>query len=155
MACTLLSEQMHRAAFDATFDLWFPAGTGARTGATDLPTDDDGSPDVEQIRQMVADMLADGDAENDGRLADLVSAIVDRIGRYESTRGEAFSTYQAMSTIRRRRSSRASPRRWPRGPVTTTGGRRPATDARRPLVSTASASSSRGDPTAHGRAVRP
>ena len=100
LACTLLSEQMHRAAFDATFDLWFPAGTGARTGATDLPTDDDGSPDVEQIRQMVADMLADGDAENDGRLADLVSAIVDRIGRYESTRGEAFSTYQAMSTIR-------------------------------------------------------
>jgi uncharacterized protein with von Willebrand factor type A (vWA) domain len=100
LACTLLSEQMHRAAFDATFDLWFPAGTGARSGAGELPTDDDGSLDVEQIRQMVADMLADGDAENDGRLADLVSAIVDQIGRYESTRGEAFSTYQAMSTIR-------------------------------------------------------
>ncbi|MGZ8176383.1 vWA domain-containing protein [Williamsia sp. SKLECPSW1] len=100
LACTLLNEQLHRPAFDATFDLWFPAGTGARSGATELPTGDDGALDVEQIRQMVADALADGEAENDGRLADLVAAIVDGIGRYESARGEAFSTYQAMSTIR-------------------------------------------------------
>ncbi|GAA2067740.1 VWA domain-containing protein [Williamsia deligens] len=100
LACTLLTEQMHRPTFDATFDLWFPAGTGARTGVEDLPTDDDGTHDVDAIRQMVADLLADGEAETDGRLSDMIAAIVDQIGRYESARGEAFSTYQAMSTIR-------------------------------------------------------
>ncbi|WP_045823208.1 vWA domain-containing protein [Williamsia herbipolensis] len=100
LACTLVTDHTQRPVFDAVFDLWFPLGTGTRTTDLELPTDDTGAVDIDAVREMVAEMLADGDAQNDGRLAQLISLIVDQIGGYRSTRGDAFSTYQAMSSIR-------------------------------------------------------
>lgn len=100
LACTLVTDHGHRAVFDAVFDLWFPVGSGMRTTTQELPTDADGAVDIDAVREMVAEMLADPDAESDGRLAELIALIVDQIGGYRSTRGDAFSTYQAMSSIR-------------------------------------------------------
>ena len=99
LAATLLTEQNHRIVFDKLFDLWFPPAPGARTTTFDLPRKVDGEIDVEATRAMIAELLADDDAENDGRLAELVAQIVDQLGRYESTQGEAFSAYQAMSVV--------------------------------------------------------
>ena len=99
LAATLLTDQTHRLVFDKLFDLWFPPAPGVRTTTFELPRDTDGEIDVEATRSMIADLLADDEAERDGRLAELVAQIVDQLGRYESTRGEAFSTYQAMSVV--------------------------------------------------------
>ncbi|MEE4024703.1 VWA domain-containing protein [Gordonia sp. PKS22-38] len=99
LAATLISDQMHRRVFDSVFDLWFPLGTGARTAVTDLPRTSDGEVDVEAMREMVADLLADDSADAEGRLAQMVALIVDQLGRYESTRGEAYSAYQALSQV--------------------------------------------------------
>ncbi|MBT0565417.1 VWA domain-containing protein [Williamsia sp. CHRR-6] len=100
LACTLISDQGQRPVFDAVFDLWFPAGAGKLSGADELPTRPDGRLDVEGVRQAVAQMLADDTAENDGRLAAMISQIVDQVGGYQSARGPAFSTYEVMSTVR-------------------------------------------------------
>ncbi len=100
LACTLVTENGHRAVFDVVFDLWFPIGAGMRSTAQELPSDADGAVDIDAVRDLVARMLADPDAENDGRLAELIALIVDQVGGYRSSRGEAFSTYQAMSSIR-------------------------------------------------------
>ena len=99
LAATLLTEQNHRIVFDKLFDLWFPPAPGVRTTTFELPHNVEGEIDVEATRDMIADLLADDDAERDGRLAELVAQIVDQLGRYESTRGEAFSAYQAMSVV--------------------------------------------------------
>lgn len=99
LAATLISDQMHRRVFDTVFDLWFPLGTGARIATADLPRGDDGDVDVDAVRDMVAQMLADDEAAGDGRLDAMVALIVDQFGRYGSTRGEAFSAYQALSVI--------------------------------------------------------
>ncbi|GED98424.1 vWA domain-containing protein [Gordonia crocea] len=99
LAATLLSTHMHRQVFDRTFDLWFPLGTGARTTDTELPRDEEGNVDVEAFREMVAEVMADDAAAADGRQADMVAMIVDEFGRYEGARGEAFSAYQATSTV--------------------------------------------------------
>lgn len=99
LATTLISDQMHRKVFDVVFDLWFPLGTGARTSVTELPRSADGDVDVDAVREMVADLLADDDASADGRLDQMIALIVDQLGRYDSTRGEAFSAYQALSQV--------------------------------------------------------
>jgi uncharacterized protein len=99
LATTLISDHMHRKVFDVVFDLWFPLGTGARTSVTELPRTSDGDVDVDAVREMVADMLADDDASADGRLDQMIALIVDQLGRYDSTRGEAFSAYQALSQV--------------------------------------------------------
>ncbi len=99
LAATLLSTHMHREVFDRAFDLWFPLGTGARSTGVDLPRDADGTIDVEAFRQMVAEVMADDAAAADGRQGEMVAMIVEEFGRYEGARGEAFSAYQATSTI--------------------------------------------------------
>ncbi|GAB90578.1 vWA domain-containing protein [Gordonia rhizosphera] len=99
LAATLISDQMHRRVFDVVFDLWFPLGTGARTAVTALPRTPDGEIDIDEVREMAATMLADDEAAADGRLDALIALIVDQLGRYESTRGEAFSAYQALSQV--------------------------------------------------------
>ncbi|MFW0786780.1 VWA domain-containing protein [Gordonia sp. CPCC 206044] len=99
LAATLISDHMHRRVFDIVFDLWFPLGTGARTVVTDLPRAEDGEIDVEAMRDALAQLLADDQAATDGRLDQMISLIVDRFGRYESTRGEAFSAYQSLSVV--------------------------------------------------------
>lgn len=99
LATTLIDDQTHRRVFDSVFDLWFPLGADARIAVTELPRDDADDIDVEAVRQMVAELLADDSAAADGRLDQLIAMIVDQLGRYESTRGEAFSAYQAMSAV--------------------------------------------------------
>lgn len=99
LAATLISDQMHRRVFDKVFDLWFPLGTGARSTVTELPRTDDGEVDTEAVRDLLARMLADDEAAADGRLDAMVALIVDELGRYGSTRGEAFSAYQALSAV--------------------------------------------------------
>ncbi|MAU84222.1 VWA domain-containing protein [Gordonia sp. Z-3] len=99
LAATLISDQMHRRVFDTVFDLWFPLGTGARTAVSELPRTQDGEVDVEAIRDQLAELLADESPDADARLAQMVALIVDQLGRYDSTRGEAYSAYQALSQI--------------------------------------------------------
>ena len=99
LATTLLSDSAHRGVFDRVFDLWFPIALGKRTVTTDLPRTEDGEVDIDGVREMLAQLLADDSAEGDGRLGEAVAMIVDALGRYESTRGEAFSAYQALSAV--------------------------------------------------------
>lgn len=99
LAATLISDQLHRTVFDKTFDLWFPAAIGARTTAAELPRDDDGAIDIDATREMIAQLLADDAAAGDGRLEELIAIVVDQLGTYESTRGRAFSAYQALSQV--------------------------------------------------------
>ena len=99
LATTLLVDHSHRPVFDRVFDLWFPIGAGMRTVTEDLPRDEDGNLDVEAVRDALAEMLADDTAANDGRLDQAIAMIVDELGRYGSTKGEAFSAYQAISAV--------------------------------------------------------
>ncbi|GAC51809.1 MULTISPECIES: vWA domain-containing protein [Gordonia] len=99
LATTLLVDHAHRGVFDRVFDLWFPVGAGMRTVTEDLPRDEDGNLDVEAVRDALAEMLADDAAAGDGRLEQAIAMIVDELGRYGSTKGEAFSAYQAISAV--------------------------------------------------------
>ncbi|GAA13232.1 vWA domain-containing protein [Gordonia alkanivorans] len=99
LATTLLVDNSHRGVFDRVFDLWFPVGAGMRTITEDLPRDEDGNLDVEAVRDALAEMLADDPAAGDGRLEQAIAMIVDELGRYGSTKGEAFSAYQAISAV--------------------------------------------------------
>lgn len=99
LAATLLDDHLHRPAFDRLFDLWFPVAPGARSGGAQLPRTDDDTIDVAATRDALAQLLADPDAESDGRLEAMIAQIVEEMGRYESTRGEAFSAYQALSQV--------------------------------------------------------
>ena len=99
LATTLLVDNSHRGVFDRAFDLWFPVGAGMRTVTEDLPRDEEGALDVEAVRDALAEMLADDAAASDGRLEQAIAMIVDELGRYGSTKGEAFSAYQAISAV--------------------------------------------------------
>ncbi|MGV9794223.1 vWA domain-containing protein [Gordonia sp. NPDC003422] len=99
LAATLLSDVAQRGVFDRVFDLWFPIAFGKRTVTTDLPRDENGEVDIPAVRDMLSEVLADDGPDADARLADMVAMIVDALGRYESTRGEAFSAYQALSAV--------------------------------------------------------
>ncbi|WP_232717685.1 vWA domain-containing protein [Gordonia metallireducens] len=99
LATTLLVDNAHRGVFDRVFDLWFPVGAGMRTVTEDLPRDEEGDLDVEAVRDALAEMLADDAAASDGRLEQAIAMIVDELGRYGSTKGEAFSAYQAISAV--------------------------------------------------------
>ncbi|AFA73988.1 VWA domain-containing CoxE-like protein [Gordonia polyisoprenivorans VH2] len=99
LAATLLDDHLHRPAFDRLFDLWFPAAPGARTSTEELPRTADGEVDIAATRDALATLLADPDSESDGRLDAMVAEIVEMLGRYESARGEAYSAYQALSSI--------------------------------------------------------
>ncbi|MGW9263357.1 vWA domain-containing protein [Gordonia terrae] len=99
LATTLLVDHAHRGVFDRVFDLWFPVGAGMRTVTEDLPRTPDGELDVDAVRDALAEMLADDASANDGRLDQAIAMIVDELGRYGSTRGEAFSAYQAITAV--------------------------------------------------------
>ncbi|GAB2645880.1 VWA domain-containing protein [Gordonia jinhuaensis] len=99
LAATLLDDHLQRPAFDVLFDLWFPAGERVDTRELRLPTDSDGNVDTSAAREQLAQLLADPDAEADGRLATMVAMMVEEFGKYTSTRGEAYSAYQANTTI--------------------------------------------------------
>ncbi|WP_373234250.1 vWA domain-containing protein [Mycobacterium marinum] len=104
IACAVLRRPDHRDTYDAMFDLWFPAALGARAVITEeqagqsegLPPDD-----VEAMRQMLLDLLTDNPdlADMDQRLVGMIARIVDTYGKYNSSRGPSFSSYQALKAM--------------------------------------------------------
>ncbi len=111
LASALLRRPVHRDTFDVLFDLWFPAAVGRRSPgpaaggdemqapATALPLDENGEVDRQALEALLADLLGDESPEAGERLDQLVSDIVDRLGRYEGFSGESFSAYQAMKGL--------------------------------------------------------
>jgi hypothetical protein len=57
--------------------------------------------DVEAMRQMLLDLLADNPdlADMDERLVAMVARIVEAYGKYSSSRGPSFSSYQALKAM--------------------------------------------------------
>lgn len=107
IACAVLRRPDHRETYDAMFDLWFPAALGARAVVTDA--DGDGAPgddalppdDVEAMRQMLLDLLTENPdlAGMDDRLVEMIARIVEAYGKYSSSRGPSFSSYQALKAM--------------------------------------------------------
>lgn len=110
IACAVLRRADHRDTYDALFDLFFPAALGART-VLDDESDADGEgtgktpqlppEDIEAMREMLVQMLADNEelANLDDRLATLIAQIVEAYGRYTSSRGPSYSSYQALKAM--------------------------------------------------------
>src|SRR5690606_1395602 len=92
IACAVLRRPDHRDTYDALFDLYFPAALGART-----VLDEDGEP----MRAALLDLLADNEelANLDERLAMMIAKIVEAYGRYNSSRGPSYSSYQALKAM--------------------------------------------------------
>ncbi len=105
LACAVLRRADHRETYDAMFDLWFPAALGARTVVEDEDGDgdSDGPPpqDVEGMREALLAMLENNpELENiDDRLAAMIAQIVESFGRYNSSRGPSYSSYQALKAM--------------------------------------------------------
>jgi uncharacterized protein len=103
IACAVLRRADHRDTYDALFDLFFPAAMGAITVLTDEEPDDGvPSDDVEAMRAALLDLLADNPdlATLDDRLAAMIAAIVEAYGRYTSSRGPSYSSYQALKAMK-------------------------------------------------------
>lgn len=106
LACAVLRRAEHRDTYDAMFDLWWPAAYGART-VVDDDEDSEADPegmapeDIEAMRAALIDMLGpDSDLENlDDRLAAMIARIVEAYGRYNSSRGPSYSSYQALKAM--------------------------------------------------------
>jgi uncharacterized protein with von Willebrand factor type A (vWA) domain len=107
LACAVLRRPDHRETYDAMFDLWFPPALGART-VLDEDSDTDGddpnappSQDIEGLRAALVEMLANNaDLKNlDARLAAMIAQIVESHGRYNSSRGPSYSSYQALKAM--------------------------------------------------------
>lgn len=106
LACALLRRSDHRDTYDAMFDLWWPAALGDRTVLEPPQDGRDAAPqlppeDVEAMRGMLADLLSDNKdpAELDQRLAAMIAQIVEAYGRYNSSRGPSYSSYQTLRAI--------------------------------------------------------
>ncbi len=107
LACAVLRRADHRETYDAMFDLWWPAALGARTvlladegvadqDALELPPED-----IEAMRAMLLDLLAENEdlANMDERMAAMIAAIVEQYGKYNSSRGASYSSYQALKAM--------------------------------------------------------
>lgn len=106
LACAVMRRPDHRDTYDALFDLWWPAALGGRTVVADADPSaalQDQLPiaDIDALRELLADMMAgaDGDSATDNRLAELVAQIVEAYGRYNSSRGPSYSSYQALKAM--------------------------------------------------------
>ncbi|MFC7675536.1 VWA domain-containing protein [Mycolicibacterium sp. GCM10028919] len=105
LACAVMRRAEHRETYDAMFDLWFPAALGARTVVDDETAEDesDGPPpqDIEGLRDALVQMLTDNPdlANVDDRLAAMIAQIVESFGRYNSSRGPSYSSYQALKAM--------------------------------------------------------
>ncbi|MCV7254867.1 VWA domain-containing protein [Mycolicibacterium fluoranthenivorans] len=108
LACAVLRRADHRETYDAMFDLWWPAALGDRTVIEDEADEEsDGQPDglppedIEAMRTALLDMLGpDADLESlDDRLAAMIARIVEAYGRYNSSRGPSYSSYQALKAM--------------------------------------------------------
>jgi uncharacterized protein len=103
IACAVLRRPDHRETYDAMFDLWFPAALGTRAI---VEADDDVEPqrtpeDLDMLRGQLAELLGAGGDFNfdDDRLAAMVAQIVEAYGRYNSSRGPSYSSYQALKAM--------------------------------------------------------
>lgn len=106
LACAVLRRADHRQTYDALFDLWWPAALGGRTVLVDEDADEDsqeGLPpeDIEAMRGMLLDLLADNPdiGDMDERLVAMIAQIVEAYGRYTSSRGPSYSSYQALKAM--------------------------------------------------------
>lgn len=107
LACAVLRRADHRQTYDALFDLWWPAALGARTVLTDDDTENPTGPmeldpdDVEAMQAMLLDLLTDNPdiGDLDDRLVAVIAAIVEAYGRYTSSRGPSYSSYQAVKAM--------------------------------------------------------
>jgi uncharacterized protein with von Willebrand factor type A (vWA) domain len=105
LACAVLRRADHRDTYDAMFDLWFPAALGGRTVLDDdaVDGDPDGPPpqDIEAMRDALIQMLSDNPelGNLDDRLAAMIAQIVESFGRYSSSRGPSYSSYQALKAM--------------------------------------------------------
>jgi uncharacterized protein len=109
LACAVLRRPDHRDTYNALFDLWFPSAMGNRA-VLELDPDEDSDDaddvlrlppeDVEAMRSALLDMLADSDMANlDDRLMAMIAQIVEAYGRYNSSRGPSYSSYQALKSM--------------------------------------------------------
>ena len=107
LACAVLRRPDHRETYNALFDLWFPAAMGDRAV---LELDEDADPedrpdrippeDVDAMRSALIDLLSDADMANlDDRLMAMIAQIVDAYGKYNSSRGPSYSSYQALKAM--------------------------------------------------------
>lgn len=107
LACAVLRRADHRETYDAMFDLWWPAALGDRTVVDDEDADGDATPDglppqdVEAMREALLQMLENNPelGEMDPRLAAMIAQIVESFGRYNSSRGPSYSSYQALKAM--------------------------------------------------------
>ncbi|ORX07271.1 vWA domain-containing protein [Mycolicibacillus trivialis] len=101
LACAVLRRPDHRDTYDALFDLWFPAALGGRTVLDDDAAAGDVVPpdDVDAMHAMLLEALTDTDPAAEDRLAGLVAQIVQAYGRYNSSRGPSYSSYQAIKAM--------------------------------------------------------
>jgi uncharacterized protein len=107
LACAVLRRPDHRDTYDAMFDLWFPAALGPKVLRLD-DDDSDGEPeeplppqDIEAIRAALVELLSENtDLENlDDRMAAMIAQIVETYGRYNSSRGQSYSSYQTLKAM--------------------------------------------------------
>lgn len=104
-ACAVLRRADHRPAYDAMFDLWWPAALGGRTVISEAESASagEGLPpvDIESLRAMLTELLSENPdiGDQDQRLVSLVAQIVEAYGRYTSSRGPSYSSYQALKAM--------------------------------------------------------
>jgi uncharacterized protein len=103
IACAVLRRPDHRDTYDAMFDLWFPAALGSRTVELTEDSEAEGFPldDIEAMRAALVELLGNDDHDNDhdDRLEGLIAQIVEAYGRYSSSRGPSYSSYQALKAM--------------------------------------------------------
>ncbi|BBZ08432.1 VWA domain-containing protein [Mycolicibacterium doricum] len=105
LACAVLRRPDHRDTYDAMFDLFFPAALGGKTvidgDAADSDEHGTGPEDVEAMREALLKLLTDNPdlADLDERLAAMIAQIVESYGRYNSSRGPSYSSYQALKAM--------------------------------------------------------
>ena len=104
LACAVLRRADHRQTYDALFDLWWPSALGGRTVLTEETSEVPQPPDLEDIeamRGMLLDLLTDNPdiSDLDNRLVAMIAQIVEAYGRYTSSRGPSYSSYQALKAM--------------------------------------------------------
>lgn len=106
LAATLIRRPSQRPIFDQLFDLWFPRarGFGGAAEADDLPDvelprDADGKVDAGALEDLIVDLLSEDTPEATERARALVELMVEQMGRYESTRGPSFSSFQTLGKL--------------------------------------------------------
>ena len=104
LACAVLRRPDHRQTYDALFDLWWPAAVGGRTVVVEDGAEDTDRPDpadLEAMRGMLLELLTDNPdiGDLDDRLVAMIAAIIEAHGRYTSSRGPSYSSYQALKAM--------------------------------------------------------